>query len=375
MEELLVIIVILALFFDFTNGFHDTANAIATSVSTKALSPKVAVVWAAILNFLGAFVSLKVAATVAKGVVDSQFVTLEVVLAGIVGAILWNLFTWRVGMPTSSSHALIGGVAGAAIAGFGFEAIKWQGLQQKVLIPSLLAPMLGLVVATVMMFVILKLLRKSNEEKTEKIFKRLQIISASFVAFTHGTNDAQKTMGIIALALIAANPGREFEVPTWVIFSSALFMAIGTYVGGWRIIKTLGERIVDLKPKQGFVAETTTASILWTTAHFGFPVSTTHTISSSIVGSGVAVDPKNINWRVVRSILIAWLCTLPLAGLVGASMKYVTTVPGGDFIVFALVTTISFSIIFTRHWKRESFVQVLARLLPINKLSRRTLKV
>lgn len=375
MEELLVIIVILALFFDFTNGFHDTANAIATSVSTKALSPKVAVVWAAILNFLGAFVSLKVAATVAKGVVGSQFVTLEVVLAGVVGAILWNLFTWRIGMPTSSSHALIGGVAGAAIAGFGFEAIKWQGLMQKVLIPSLLAPILGLTIATIMMFVILKALSKSDENKTQAIFKRLQIISASFVAFTHGTNDAQKTMGIIALALIAANPGREFEVPTWVIFSSALFMALGTYVGGWRIIKTLGERIVDLKPKQGFVAETTTASILWTTAHFGFPVSTTHTISSSIVGSGVAVDPKNINWRVVRSILIAWVCTLPLAGLVGASMKYVTAVPGGDFIVFALVTTISFSIVFTRHWKRESFVQVLARLLPINKLSRRTLKV
>lgn len=375
MEELLVIIVILALFFDFTNGFHDTANAIATSVSTKALSPKVAVVWAAILNFLGAFVSLKVAATVAKGVVGSQFVTLEVVLAGVVGAILWNLFTWRIGMPTSSSHALIGGVAGAAIAGFGFEAIKWQGLMQKVLIPSLLAPILGLTIATIMMFVILKALSKSDESKTQAIFKRLQIISASFVAFTHGTNDAQKTMGIIALALIAANPGREFEVPTWVIFSSALFMALGTYVGGWRIIKTLGERIVDLKPKQGFVAETTTASILWTTAHFGFPVSTTHTISSSIVGSGVAVDPKNINWKVVRSILIAWVCTLPLAGLVGASMKYVTTVPGGDFIVFALVTTISFSIVFTRHWKRESFVQVLARLLPINRLSRRTLKV
>lgn len=375
MEALLIIIVILALFFDFTNGFHDTANAIATSVTTKALPPKVAVIWAAILNFLGAFVSLKVAATVAKGVVGTQFVTLEVVLAGIVGAIIWNLFTWRIGMPTSSSHALIGGVAGAAIAGFGFEAIKWQGLQQKVIIPSLVAPFLGLLIALLIMIFISRLTRSKNEEKTENIFRRLQVASASFVAFTHGTNDAQKTMGIIALALIAANPGKEFEVPIWVIFSSALFMALGTYIGGWRIIKTLGERIVDLKPKQGFAAETATASILWTTAHFGFPVSTTHTISSSIVGSGIARKPSTINWKVVKSILIAWLFTLPCAALVGASMKYVTTMPGGDFIVFVLVVVVSGSIIFTRHWKRESFVQVLARLLPIDRSSHRSLKV
>ncbi|MBI5357340.1 inorganic phosphate transporter [Candidatus Saccharibacteria bacterium] len=375
MEELLIIIVVLALFFDFTNGFHDTANAIATSVSTKALPPKVAVIWAAILNFLGAFVSLKVAATVAKGVVATQFVTLEVVLAGIVGAIIWNLFTWRIGMPTSSSHALIGGVAGAAIAGFGMEAIKWQGLQQKVIIPSLVAPFLGLLIALLIMLFISRLTRGKNEEKTESIFRRLQVASASFVAFTHGTNDAQKTMGIIALALIAANPGREFDVPIWVIFSSALFMALGTYVGGWRIIKTLGERIVDLKPKQGFAAETATASILWTTAHFGFPVSTTHTISSSIVGSGIARKPSKINWKIVRSILIAWLFTLPCAALVGASMKYITDLPAGDFVVFALAVALSASIIFTRHWKRESFVQVLARLLPIDRSSRRSLKV
>ncbi|OGL31357.1 hypothetical protein A3F37_03270 [Candidatus Saccharibacteria bacterium RIFCSPHIGHO2_12_FULL_41_12] len=375
MQELLIITIILALFFDFTNGFHDTANAIATSVSTKAIPPKVAVFGAACLNFLGAFVSLKVATTVAKGVVNSQAITLEVVLAGIVGAIIWNLFTWRIGMPTSSSHALIGGVAGAAIMSVGLTAINWQGLLDKVLIPSIVAPVLGLIIAGVIMLIIMLITRKATDDKSENIFRRLQIISASFVAFTHGTNDAQKTMGIIALALLVAHPGQAFDVPLWVIISSALFMAMGTYIGGWRIIRTLGERIVDLKPRQGFAAETATASILFTTASMGFPVSTTHTISSSILGAGLARRPGRVNWKIVRNIGVAWIFTLPCAALVGASMKALDGVPGGHFMVLVMTMIIAGSIVLTRHWKRESFVQVLVRLAPIDRFSRKSLKV
>ena len=343
MEVTLVVVVAVALFFDFTNGFHDTANAIATSVSTRAVSPRVAVLGAAVLNFAGAFVSLKVATTVAKGIVDPSVITLKVVLAGLVGAITWDLVTWYLGLPTSSSHALIGGVAGAAVAATGFDVIKWHGLYEKVLVPSLLAPLFGIGLAGGLMLVILWIIRRRSPGLVNRVFRRLQIISAGFVAFTHGTNDAQKTMGIIALALVASGhlDAEHFDVPTWVIISAALAMAAGTYAGGWRIIRTLGQRVAKLEPPQGFAAETATASILWATAHYGFPVSTTHTISGSVLGAGAARRASAVRWGVAGNILVAWVLTIPCAALVGAGMEGLTRVPGGVAVVFALCVAIA----------------------------------
>ena len=340
---LLVAVVVVALFFDFTNGFHDTANSIATTVSTRAMSPRAAVLMAAVLNFLGAFVSLKVAATVATGIVDADAITLDVVLAGLVGAITWNLITWSLGLPSSSSHALIGGILGAAVAASGFGVVKWKGLEDKVLIPSLLAPFLGFVVAAALMVLVLWIIRRGSPSRVNRIFRRLQLISGGFVAFTHGTNDAQKTMGIIALALVASGhlSAEPFEVPTWVIFSAATAMAAGTYAGGWRIIRTLGQRIAKLEPPQGFAAQTACASILWTTAHLGFPVSTTHVISGGVLGAGATQRLSAVRWGVAGNILVAWVMTIPCAALVGASMEAVTRLPGGAALVFALMIAIA----------------------------------
>jgi PiT family inorganic phosphate transporter len=342
-EVLLVTVVATALFFDFTNGFHDTANSIATTVSTHAMSPRAAVLMAAVLNFLGAFVSLKVAATVATGIVDADAITLDVVLAGLVGAITWNLITWSLGLPSSSSHALIGGILGAAVAASGFGVVKWKGLEDKVLIPSLLAPFLGFVVAAALMVLVLWIIRRGSPSRVNRIFRRLQLISGGFVAFTHGTNDAQKTMGIIALALVASGhlSAEPFEVPTWVIFSAATAMAAGTYAGGWRIIRTLGQRIAKLEPPQGFAAQTACASILWTTAHLGFPVSTTHVISGGVLGAGATQRLSAVRWGVAGNILVAWVMTIPCAALVGASMEAVTRLPGGAALVFALMIAIA----------------------------------
>jgi inorganic phosphate transporter, PiT family len=343
MELALFAVVAVALFFDFTNGFHDTANSIATSVSTRALSPRAAVLMAAVLNFAGAFVSLEVAATVATGIVDSSAITLDVVLAGLVGAITWNLITWYAGLPSSSSHALIGGILGSAVAASGWSVVEWAGLKDKVLIPSLLAPFLGVVLAAALMITITWLIFRQAPGRMNTLFRRLQLVSGGFVAFTHGTNDAQKTMGIIALALIASGhlPGDEFDVPLWVIVSSATAMAAGTYAGGWRIIATLGSRIAKLDPPQGFAAQTACASILWTTAHFGFPVSTTHTISGSVLGAGATRRLSAVRWGVAGNILVAWLLTIPCAALVGAGMEVVTRLPMGDGVVFVLAGAIA----------------------------------
>src|SRR5918995_195014 len=343
MELLLWAVVAVALFFDFTNGFHDTANSIATSVSTRALSPRAAVVSAAVLNFLGAFVSLEVAATIAKGIVETDVITLDVVLAGLVGAITWNLITWYLGLPSSSSHALIGGVAGAAVAASGWDVVKWDGLKDKVLIPSIVAPVLGFIFAAALMVIVLWLIRRRAPSRVNRDFRRLQLVSGGFVAFTHGTNDAQKTMGIISLALVASGHlGEDFDRPPyWVIVSAALAMGAGTYAGGWRIIKTLGTRIAKLDPPQGFAAQTACASILWTTAHYGFPVSTTHTISGSVMGAGASRRLSAVRWGVAGTIVMAWVMTIPCAALVGASMELVTRLPAGDAIVFLLASAIA----------------------------------
>jgi PiT family inorganic phosphate transporter len=341
MEFTLIAVVVLALFFDFTNGFHDAANAIATSVSTRALTPRAAVLMAGILNFAGAFISIKVATTVGTGVVDTGVVTINVVLAGVVGAIVWNLITWSLGLPSSSSHALIGGVAGAGIAAAGFDAVLWPGVFEKVLLPSLVSIFAGIVLAGLLVLAIMWAFRKVHPGPVSRGFRRLQIVSAGFVALTHGTNDAQKTMGVIALALVAANPGAEFHVPVWVIVSAALAIGLGTYAGGWRIIRTLGRRVTHLEPYQGFAAETATAGILYTTAAFGFPVSTTHTISGSVLGAGAARKAAAVRWGVARSMLLAWLFTFPAAALVAAVMEKLTHVPGGSIIVFALAVLFS----------------------------------
>jgi PiT family inorganic phosphate transporter len=340
----LVTVVAVALFFDFTNGFHDTANSIATSVSTRALSPRAAVLSAAVLNFIGAFFFLEVAATVATDIVNPEAITLKIVLAGLVGAITWNLITWYLGLPSSSSHALIGGVAGSAVAATGgFAVIDWAGLKDKVLIPSLLAPLFGIVGAAALMIMLLWIIRRRAPGIVNRIFRRLQLVSGGFVAFTHGTNDAQKTMGIITLALISTGhvSSDDFHVPTWVIVSAATAMAAGTYAGGWRIIRTLGTRVAKLQPPQGFAAQTTTAVILWVTARYGFPVSTTHTISGSVLGAGASTRFSAVRWGVAGNIILAWLLTIPCAGLVGAGMEALTRVPGGVVLVLGLTAIIA----------------------------------
>jgi len=343
MDVTLVLVVAIALFFDFTNGFHDTANSIATSVSTRALSPRVAVLSAAVLNFVGAFFFFKVAATVAKGIVNPDAITLKIILAGLVGAITWNLITWYMGLPSSSSHALIGGVMGSAIAAtHGFGVVNWTGLKEKVLAPSLLAPVLGLLLAAALMTGILWIIRKRAPGTVNRLFRRLQLISGGFVAFTHGTNDAQKTMGVITLALIVSHhQSGAFHVPLWVKISAATAMAAGTYAGGWRIIRTLGQRVAKLQPPQGFAAQTSTAAILWVTARYGYPVSTTHTVSGSVLGAGASTRFSAVRWGVAGNIVLAWLLTIPCAGVVGGAMEALTRLPGGVVLVFVLTAAIA----------------------------------
>jgi len=344
MDLTLVIVVAIALFFDFTNGFHDTANSIATSVSTRALSPRMAVLSSAVLNFVGAFFFFKVAATVAKGIVNPDAITLKIILAGLVGAITWNLITWYLGLPSSSSHALIGGIMGSAVASTGgFDVVNGTGLKEKVLVPSLLAPFLGFALAAVLMTITIWIIRRRAPGLVNRVFRRLQLISGGFVAFTHGTNDAQKTMGVITLALIVSGhqSAAHFHVPLWVKISAATAMAAGTYAGGWRIIRTLGQRVAKLDPPQGFSAQTSTAVILWLTARYGYPVSTTHTISGSVLGAGASTRLSAVRWGVAGNIILAWLLTIPCAGLVGAGMEAVTRLPGGVALVFLLTAAIA----------------------------------
>jgi len=358
-DAVLVAVVGVALFFDFTNGFHDTANSIATSVSTRALTPRTAVILAAILNFAGAFYSLEVAATIATGIVDTEAVTLSVILAGLVGAITWNLVTWFLGLPSSSSHALIGGIAGAAIAAAGWDVIKWNGIWSKVVKPGVLSPTLGFLIALAMMFGIIWVIRRRSPSRVNRVFRRAQVVSGSFVAFTHGTNDAQKTMGIIALALIVSGhlDAEEFDVPLWVVASAALAMGLGTYAGGWRIIKTMGTRIAKIDPPQGFAAQTACAGILWTTAHLGVPVSTTQTISGCVMGAGASRRLSAVRWGIAGNIALAWILTLPAAGLVGAVIEVVTRMPAGNLVVFLLAAVIAAAAFLGRRYETR-------RLLP-----------
>jgi len=316
---LLVAIVTIALVFDYTNGFHDTANAIATSVSTRALTPRVAVFGAAVLNFLGAFLSTAVAKTVGAGIVDPDDVTLTVVLAALIGAIVWNLITWRLGIPSSSSHALIGGLIGATLVYAGTRAVLWGDIALKVILPMFVAPVIGFAMARVLMIILLWIVAKRPPAKTNRVFRVLQIFSAGFMAFSHGSNDAQKTMGIIALALFTTGAISSFYIPVWVVIAAATAMALGTYSGGWRIIHTLGSRVIKLDPIHGFAAETSAASVIQATAHLGFPISTTQAITAAIMGAGSTQRLSAVRWGVAGDIATAWVFTIPASGLISAA--------------------------------------------------------
>jgi PiT family inorganic phosphate transporter len=319
----LIAVIVLAVVFDYINGFHDTANAIATSVATRALRPQYALLMAAAFNFIGAFAGTAVAKTIGAGIVDETTTTQVVVAAALIGAITWNLITWWLGLPSSSSHALIGGLLGATLIASGVGALKWDGIVNKVVIPLFSSPLIGFLGALVFMVALSWIFRDFARKPLAAIFRRLQVFSAGFMAFAHGSNDAQKTMGIITLALFSAEVIPTIEVPTWVIFVSATALSLGTAMGGWRIMHTMGHRVVELEPIHGFAAETTAATVLYTTAHFGMPVSTTHVISSAIMGVGSSRGIRGVRWGVARSILVAWVLTLPAAGLIGAAAWFI----------------------------------------------------
>jgi PiT family inorganic phosphate transporter len=319
-EELVLwIVVATALAFDFTNGFHDTANAVATSISTRAIKPRVAVSLAAVLNFVGAFLSLEVAATIASGIVDADLVTPSIVFAGLVGAIAWNLATWYFGLPSSSSHALIGGVVGAAFAAEGPSAVFGDGLIEKVAIPALVAPILAMIVAGTAVLVAYRIIGREHPGVVTRGFRFGQIVSASMFSLSHGTNDAQKTMGIIALALIATGHlDSGADPPFWVVVSAATAIAAGTYAGGWRIIRTMGSKIIKMNPVQGFAAEGVGSAVILSASHVGFPLSTTHVISGAIMGAGAAQRLSAVRWGIAGNIFAAWVLTIPAAATVGA---------------------------------------------------------
>ena len=316
----------LAVLFDYINGFHDTANAIATSVSTRALSPRVAIAISATANFVGALTGTAVAKTIGAGLIVPQAEGGVVVAAALVGAIVWNLLTWRLGIPSSSSHALIGGLLGASAAAIGFGAWQVGGILGKVILPLVGSPIVGFGGGFALMVVIFNLFRRAHPKTMNDRFRRLQVLSAAFMAFSHGSNDAQKTMGVMTLALVSAGIIPEFKVPLWVIILAAGAISFGTAAGGWRIIRTMGSKVVKLDPVHGFAAETTAASIIFGASTLGMPVSTTHVISSAILGVGSSDRFRAVHWGVARRIGIAWVLTLPASGIV-AALAYVVIKP------------------------------------------------
>jgi len=326
----LVLVVITALGFDFTNGFHDTGNAMATSIATKALSPRVAVGLSGVLNLVGAFLSLAVAATIASGLVDTKLVTLTVVAAGLAGGITWNLVTWLLGIPSSSSHALIGGVIGATLAAAGGHAVKWHGLVSKVVLPAVLSPIIAALVAATGTWLLYRISRSLTEAARGHGFRIGQIGSACMVSLAHGTNDAQKTMGVITLALIANKTvASGSNAPFWVILSCALAISIGTYLGGWRVIRTLGKGLVEIESPQGMAAESASAAVILLSSSFGYSLSTTHVATGSIIGTGLGKRGAEVRWNVAGRMATAWVFTLPSAALVGAGAYALADAIGG----------------------------------------------
>ncbi|MFE2724235.1 anion permease [Kitasatospora sp. NPDC059327] len=349
-DAVLALVVATALGFDFTNGFHDTGNAMATSIVTEALRPRVAVALSAVLNLIGAFLSTAVAATIASGLVDSADVTLVVVFAGLAGSILWNLTTWYLGIPSSSSHALIGGVVGATMAAAGTSAVKWQGLVSKVIVPATLSPFIAGTVAAVGTYLVYRFTREVPDRPRDHGFRIGQIGSASMVSLAHGTNDAQKTMGVITLALIANGTLQSgAEAPTWVITSCAVAIALGTYLGGWRVIRTLGKGLLEIESPQGMASESASAAVILSSTDFGYSLSTTHVATGSILGAGVGKKGAVVRWHIARRMAVAWLFTLPASALVGAAAYWAANGIGGTagvvviFIVLILASVAFFA--------------------------------
>lgn len=347
-DLILIVVVATALAFDFTNGFHDTGNATAASIATGALKPRVAVGVSALLNVVGAFLSLEVAKTIAGGIVDAGTITLTIVFAGLLGAIIWNLVTWLLGLPSSSSHALIGGVVGATLAALGTDAVNGEKIIQKVVVPAVLAPVVAGLVAILAVRLAASLTRRTVREESDRGFRRGQIASACMISLAHGTNDAQKTMGIITLALVAHGTiGADAGVPTWVVLAAALAIGAGTYTGGWRIIRTMGTRLTDITPPQGFASDTSAATVILASSHFGFPLSTTHVASGAIMGSGVGAKGAHVRWKVAGRMALAWVITLPAAALVAAAMYGIAAGLGGNpglVVVGSLAAIVAFVI-------------------------------
>ena len=319
---LLAAVIVVGLAFDFTNGFHDTANYVATWVGTRAVTPRVAVAISAAANLAGAFATTAVAKTVGKGIIDTGLATEKTVLAALFGAIVWNLLTWWQGLPSSSTHALIGGLVGAALVQSGSRGVQWHGIWEKVALPALASPVIGFAGAFLLMVIIYRVFFGLSPGVAHRGFRLGQLASGTWVAFTHGANDAQKTMGVIALALFANGSISHFYIPTWVKIAAGLTIAAGTYAGGWRIIRTLGQRIYKLQPEHGFAAQVSAGTTLWLGTHYGFPISTTHVVTGSVMGAGATRRVSAVRWGVAGNIAFAWLLTLPAAGLVAAALFY-----------------------------------------------------
>src|SRR6266542_2943593 len=321
-DVLLVVVIVVALGFDFTNGFHDTANAVATSVSTRALTPRMAVLVASVANLAGAFVTTAVAKTVGKDVVDSGLINNRTVLAALLGAIVWNLLTWWFGLPSSSSHALIGGLVGAALVQSGENGVLWHGLAHKVVIPALLAPLIAFTAAFLLLLVIYWVFSWITRGVANRGFRLGQLVSGTFMAFTHGANDAQKTMGVIALALFANGSIDHFYIPWWVKVTAGLAIALGTYVGGWRIMRTLGQRLYKMEPAAGFSAQVSAGAVIDLATRLGYPLSTTHVISGAVLGAGSTKRLSAVRWGLAGNIVLAWILTIPAAALVAAALYW-----------------------------------------------------
>jgi PiT family inorganic phosphate transporter len=353
-DVILVIVVGTALAFDFTNGFHDTANVVATSISTGAARPRVAIGVASLLNFVGAFISISVAATVAKDVVNADVITPTIVFAGLIGAIAWNLATWWFGLPSSSSHALIGGVVGSAVAAAGPDAVLADGLVGKVLIPAIVAPVVAFTVAGIGIGLVYRVAGRQAPGPVTRGFRYGQVISGGLLALAHGTNDAQKTMGVITLALVANGTlAPESNPPTWVIVSAATAIALGTYSGGWRIIRTTGTRIIKMDAAQGFSAQGAGAAVILASSHYGFPLATTHVINGGVMGAGAAKRLSAVRWGVAGNIVVAWLLTLPAAAAIGALAYGVTRITGNGVLGPIVVTLLVISLIVAAFARRS----------------------
>ena len=340
---IVVLVIVTALAFDFTNGFHDTANAVATSIATGALKPRTAVLLAGVLNLVGAFISVEVAKTISSGLVDDTKITPTVIFAGLVGAIVWNLLTWLVGLPSSSSHALIGGLIGATWVASGTDAVKFASLVGKVLLPAVLAPIIVGVIALIATYLAYRITARAEPATVTKGFKLGQIVSSSMVSLAHGTNDAQKTMGVITLTLITAGAlPADAGPPVWVILSSGLAIALGTYAGGWRIIQTLGMRVSEIQSPQGFAAGTSTATVILASSHLGFPLSTTQVATGAVFGAGAARGAAGVRWGIGGQVAFAWLLTMPAAAAFGAVASWMAaTGPLGTIMVAAVLVCVA----------------------------------